>query len=67
MVAEDIREQLEDYKEQGKPLKYLINYLMESIEDDDIENVIIREMQTLGFKKNEVIECLEYDFSLDMS
>lgn len=49
-------------------LKYLINYLMGLIEDeDDFEEIIIREMKALAFNEDEIIECLEYDFGLDMS
>lgn len=68
MITENTRKQLRDYKRHGKDLKYLINYLMGLVEDeDDFENIIIREMKTLAFNENEVVECLEYDFALDMS
>lgn len=68
MLRENIRKQLWDYKNQGKDLKYLINYLMGLIEDeDDFENIIIREIKTLGFSEPEIVEMLEYDFSFDMS
>lgn len=68
MVTENVRKQLADYKSHGKDLKYLINYLMGLVEDeDDFENIIIREMEALAFNENEIIECLEYNFGLDMS
>lgn len=68
MVTENVRKQLADYKSHGKDLKYLINYLMGLVEDeDDFENIIIREMKALAFNENEIIECLEYDFGLNMS
>ena len=68
MVTENTRKMLRDYKRQGKSLKYLMRYLVGLIEDeDDFENIIIREMKALGFKDSEIVECLEYDFAFDMS
>lgn len=68
MITENTRKQLADYRKHGKKLKYLINYLMGLIEDeDDFEEIIIREMKALAFNEDEIIECLEYDFGLDMS
>lgn len=68
MITENTRKQLADYRNHGKKLKYLINYLMGLIEDeDDFEEIIIREMKALAFNEDEIIECLEYDFGLDMS
>lgn len=68
MITENTRKQLTDYRKNGKKLKYLINYLMGLIEDeDDFENIIIREMKALAFNEDEIVECLEYDFGLDMS
>lgn len=68
MVTENVRKQLRDYKRHGKDLKYLINYLMGLVEDeDDFEEMIIREMKALAFNENEIVECLEYDFAFDMS
>lgn len=68
MVKENTRKQLADYRKRGKQLKYLISYLAGLVEDeDDFENIIIREMKALGFKDSEIVECLEYDFALDMS
>lgn len=36
-------------------------------DEDDFENIIIKEMKALAFNENEIVECLEYDFGLDMS
>lgn len=68
MITENIRKQLADYRKHGKKLKYFINYLMGLVEDeDDFENIIIREMKALAFNEDEIVECLEYDFGFDMS
>lgn len=43
-------------------------YLMGVVEDeDDFEEIIIREMKALAFNEDEIVEMLEYDFGLDMS
>lgn len=45
-----------------------MNYLMELVVDeDDFEKIILREMKALAFNEDETVECLEYDFGLDMS
>lgn len=68
MITENVRKQLADYRKRGKKLKYLINYISGLIEDeDDFENIIIKEMKALAFNEDEIVECLEYDFGLDMS
>ena len=68
MITENVRKQLRDYKRHGKDLKYLINYISGLIEDeDDFERIILREMKALSFNEDEIVECLEYDFALDMS
>ena len=68
MVTEATRKQLADYKKHGKKLKYLINYLIGFIEDeDDFENIILREIKALDFTEDEIVECMEYDFAFDMS
>ena len=61
----NLEKQLRDFKEQGKPLKYLINYMlsMEQYDEIDVFNMMIR----LGYFKSEIIETLEYDFAIDMS
>ena len=61
----NLEKQLRDYKRQGKPLKYLINYMlsMEQYDEIDALNMMIR----LGYEESEVIEMLEYDFAIDMS
>ena len=57
--------QLRDFKEQGKPLKYLINYMlsMEQYDEMDVLNMMI----WLDYEESEIIETLEYDFAIDMS
>lgn len=68
MITKNTRKQLADYRKHGKDLKYLINYLMELvIDEDDFEEIIIKEMKTLGFSEDEIVEMLEYDFGFDMS
>ena len=61
----NLEKQLRDYEQQGKPLKYLINYMlsMEQYDEMDVLNMMIR----LGYSKSEIIEILEYDFAIDMS
>ena len=68
MITENVRKQLADYRKRGKKLKYLINCLMGLVVDeDDFERIILREMKALAFNEDEIVECLEYDFGLDMS
>lgn len=68
MITENTRKQLADYRKRGKKLKYLINYLMGLVVDeDDFERIILREMKALAFNEDEIVECLEYNFGLDMS
>ena len=72
MITENVRKQLADYRKHGKKLKYLINYLMGLVVDedkdkDDFEKIILREMKALAFNEDEIVECLEYNFGLDMS
>ena len=61
----NLEKQLTDYKRQGKPLKYLINYMlsMEQYNEMDVLNMMI----WLDYDESEVIETLEYDFAIDMS
>ena len=61
----NLEKQLRDYKEQGKPMKYLINYMlsMEQYDEMDVLNMMI----WLDYEESEVIETLEYDFAIDMS
>ena len=61
----NLEKQLIDYKRQGKPLKYLINYMlsMEQYDEIDVFNMMIR----LDYDESEIIETLEYDFAIDMS
>ena len=61
----NMKKQLIDYKRQGKPLKYLINYMlgMEQYDEMDVLNMMIR----LDYDESEIIEILEYDFAIDMS
>ena len=61
----NLEKQLRDYKEQGKPLKYLIKYMlsMEQYDEMDVLNMMI----WLDYEESEIIETLEYDFAIDMS
>ena len=61
----NLEKQLRDFKKQGKPLKYLINYMlsMEQYDEMDVLNMMI----WLGYDESEIIETLEYDFTIDMS
>ena len=61
----NLEKQLRDFKKQGKPLKYLINYMlsMEQYDEMDVLNMMIR----LDYNESEIIETLEYDFAIDMS
>ena len=61
----NLEKQLRDYKRQGKPLKYLINYMlsMEQYDEMDVLNMMI----WLDYDESEIIETLEYDFAIDMS
>ena len=61
----NLEKQLRDYKEQGKPLKYLINYML-SMEQYDEMNVL-NMMIWRDYDESEIIETLEYDFAIDMS
>ena len=61
----NLEKQLIDYKRQGKPLKYLINYMLgiEQYDEMDVLNMMI----WLGYSESKIIEVLEYDFAIDMS
>ena len=61
----NLEKQLRDFKEQGKLLKYLINYMlsMEQYDEMDVLNMMI----WLDYDESEIIETLEYDFAIDMS
>ena len=61
----NLEKQLRDFKEQGKPLKYLINYMLgiEQYDEMDVLNMVI----WLDYDESEIIETLEYDFAIDMS
>lgn len=63
-MPENIRKQLKDFKEDGKPLKYLINYIPDDYFDGQR---IIAELTELGYDVEEIVKCLEYDFGLDMT
>lgn len=65
MITENTRKQLADYRKHDKKLKYLINYLIGLVEDeDDFEKIVLREMKALAFNEDEIAECLKYDFGL---
>ena len=61
----NLEKQLRDFKKQGKPLKYLIDYIlsMEQYDEMDVLNMMI----WLGYDESEIIETLEYDFAIDMN
>ena len=61
----NLEKQLRDFKKQGKPLKYLINYIfsVEQYDEMDVLNMMIR----LDYEESEIIETLEYEFAIDMS
>lgn len=61
----NLEKQLRDFKEQGKPLKYLINYMLSIEQYDEID--VLNMMIWLGYSESEIIETLEYDFAIDMS
>lgn len=68
MITKNVRKQLRDYKRQGKSLEYLIQYIATRLYDeDDFEEIIIKEMKALGFSEDKIVEYLEYDFGFDMS
>ena len=60
-----LEKQLRDYKRQGKPLKYLINYMLSMEQYDEMD--VLNMMVWLDYEESEVIETLEYDFAIDMS
>ena len=61
----NLEKQLRDFKEQGKPLRYLINYMLgiEQYDEMDVLNMMI----WLDYDESKIIETLEYDFAIDMS
>ena len=61
----NLEKQLRDFKEQGKSLKYLINYMLSMEQYDEID--VLNMMIWLGYDESEIIETLEYDFAIDMS
>lgn len=63
-MPENIRKQLKDFKEDGKPLKYLINYIPDDYFDGQR---IIAELTELGYDVEEIVKFLEHDFGLDMT
>ena len=61
-VTDDIIKQLLHFKNQNKPLKYLVNY-MYSMEEYGIKDVI-KKMKELGYSEQEVTECFAKDFGI---
>ena len=61
----NLEKQLRDFKKQGKPLKYLINYMLSMDQYDEMN--VLNMMIWLDYDESEVIETLEYDFAIDMS
>lgn len=68
MVTENIRKQLCDFKRRGKDLKYCINYLVSLICDEyNLTEVILVELQNIGFNEYDIFECLENDFGFKVN
>ena len=61
----NLEKQLRDFKKQGKPLKYLINYMLSMEQYDEMD--VLNMMTWLDYDESEIIETLEYDFAIDMS
>ena len=61
----NLEKQLRDFKKQGKPLKYLINYMLSMKQYDEMD--VFNMMIWLDYDESEIIEALEYDFAIDMS
>ena len=61
----NLEKQLRDYKQQGKSLKYLINYMLSMEQYDEMD--VLNTMIWLGYDESEIIETLEYNFAIDMS
>lgn len=61
----NLENQLIDYKRQGKPLKYLINYMLSMKQYDEMD--VLNMMIWLDYDESKIIETLEYDFAIDMS
>ena len=61
----NLEKQLRDYKQQGKSLKYLINYMLSMEQYDEMD--VLNMMVWFDYEESEVIETLEYDFAIDMS
>lgn len=65
MITGNTRKQLSCYRKHGKNLKYLINYLIGVVDDEDnLERIILREMKELSFNEDEIVECLRNNFSM---
>lgn len=68
MVTENIRKQLCDFKRQGIDLKYCISYLVSLICDEyNLIEVILVELQNIGFNESDIFECLENDFGFKVN
>ena len=61
----NLEKKLRDYKEQGKPMKYLINYMLSMEQYDEMD--VLHMMIWLDYEEREVTETLEYDFAIDIS
>ena len=61
----NLEKQLRDFKEQGKPLKYLINYMLSMKQYDEMD--VLNMMIWIGYEESKIIETFEYDFAIDMS
>lgn len=63
----NLENQLIDYKRQGKPLKYLINYMLSMEQYNELHVLSALTSHELGYSESEIVEKLEYDFAIDMS
>ena len=61
----NLEKQLRDYKRQGKPLKYLINYMLSMEQYDEMD--VLTMMILPDYEEREVIEAPEYDFAIEKS
>lgn len=60
-----LQRQLRAFEKDGKPMKYLVNYVYSM--DLYTEAQLLQLFVGFGYDKNEVIECFENDFVIDMA
>jgi len=61
---ENMSKLVREYYEEGKDLKYLANFIFSTEMYD--ENDVVRETLKLGYKKEDILDVLEYDLGVDM-